>query len=536
MSSIVNNGLDLEREVREQDGTELKVGAITAFLFKAPETERRKYQPIGEVQMSNRADMMDCATRDKVNILEEDLNFAYRNGLLLPETKQWLEDNDFVVTVSGMSYVQISDAFTAIKSGTTKSGNSLKAPAQALHEWGFVPKKWMPLEEWMAFEDYHNPTRITPKIAALAKESVQRLPINYQQVQNWQFSQELHRGSLSTAGHAWDDPVNGIYQRSSGNFNHAFKLFENEFFAFDNYHDVVDGDYIKQLAPDFRFFDWGYQIGFTGQNTVIALPPISFQDRVDALNASIAELLAKISALWATMPTPAPVPTPKPPPPPIIPRSKIQAWALAIQHEEGGKPNDPNTRNRNPGNLKYTPYTASLGGKKGPAGSDGGSFCVFDTYDQGFKALCQFLTDAANNQLIPYHDPQYRTLKGFTQHYANPPANHPYAQNVARALGVPVNIQIKSLLTGISSVDNQVASKLSANIITRMDAQIVSAIVIVLITLARAFGFDLDTGMATEIVSALGVLVAAATVWYQRTTLQKAPSGIGDVNFVGQAK
>lgn len=66
-----------------------------------------------------------------------------------------------------------------------------------------------------------------------------------------------------------------------------------------------------------------------------------------------------------------------------------------------------------------------------------------------------------------------------------------------------------------------------------IDPQILSALVIVFITLTRAFGLDLDAGKATEIVSALAVLISAAVVYYQRLTLQKAPHEVGDVTFAG---
>src|SRR5262249_54468018 len=137
-------------------------------------------------------------------------------------------------------------------------------------------------------------------------------------------------------------------------------------------------------------------------------------------------------------------PTAPPAPPPSPHFSRIQPWALAIQHEEGGKPQDLNTKLKNPGNLKYSTYTESLGGKCGPEASDGGYFCKLDTYEAGFKALCQFLRDAANDQLIGFH--KARTLKAFTQVYAQPPKAHPYAENVAKALGVPVDIDIAELL------------------------------------------------------------------------------------------
>lgn len=60
-----------------------------------------------------------------------------------------------------------------------------------------------------------------------------------------------------------------------------------------------------------------------------------------------------------------------------------------------------------------------------------------------------------------------------------------------------------------------------------------SALVIVVITAARFFNIDLDSGMLTELVSAVSVLVSAIVIWYQRTTLVKAADGFGDVNLAG---
>lgn len=84
---------------------------------------------------------------------------------------------------------------------------------------------------------------------------------------------------------------------------------------------------------------------------------------------------------------------------------KVRQLALAIQQYEGWVP--PNAeyplgsrsyRNNNPGNLRYTSYTASLGAVR----MDDKNFCVFQTYEAGFDALCQFLQDAANGLLRPY--------------------------------------------------------------------------------------------------------------------------------------
>ena len=131
----------------------------------------------------------------------------------------------------------------------------------------------------------------------------------------------------------------------------------------------------------------------------------------------------------------------KKPIPPVVPPhiSKITPWALAIQHQEGGKIQDRNTRNHNAGNLKFTPYTKSLGALK----ADSGNFCIFATYDAGFKALTQFLRDACTDKLASYRSTM--TLDHFTTIYAVPP-NKNYVKGVAKDLGVEITVQIKDLL------------------------------------------------------------------------------------------
>lgn len=149
--------------------------------------------------------------------------------------------------------------------------------------------------------------------------------------------------------------------------------------------------------------------------------------------------------LYRLHPETAPTPAPVEPEPQLTPHvSRIEDWAKAIQTQEGGKPGDLNIVLNNPGNLKYAPLIASWGATKGKPASDGGWIAQFSTYDKGFQALCEFLTLGCKDQLKAFH--QSRTLKLFTQTYANPPANHPYAATVAAKLGVDVNVDIKELL------------------------------------------------------------------------------------------
>lgn len=165
------------------------------------------------------------------------------------------------------------------------------------------------------------------------------------------------------------------------------------------------------------------------------------------LIAGLRRLIAGLQAYLANrkeQPQPEPQPKPDPKPLPEIMPDRIKQWAKLIQGQEGGRPSDLNMRLNNPGNLKYTAYTASLapGCKKDVKGSDGGYFCHWDTYEHGFQALCKFLHDAANNELKYYKN---CTLDQFTEIYAHPP-NKNYATAVAAGLGVSIHISIKDLL------------------------------------------------------------------------------------------
>jgi hypothetical protein len=115
----------------------------------------------------------------------------------------------------------------------------------------------------------------------------------------------------------------------------------------------------------------------------------------------------------------------------------IEKWAKAIARMEG------DISGVNPGNLKFSPLIEKLGGKKGRKGSDGGYFALFESYDAGFKALCDFLTLACKDQLKSYHTA--RTFQKFTKIYAgNPPQN--YINQIAKEIGVLLDTDISTFL------------------------------------------------------------------------------------------
>lgn len=233
------------------------------------ELDREKCLPFGEVQRG-KEDTMDCASRSPVNILETQFNWLYRNNKLDSELKDWLLYKGYVVYKEGEFYIEFSDAFVAINSGTTRNGNSLKAPLEAIRKQGLIPKSMLPLENRMKWEDYHDPQRITKDMLELGKQFTERFTINYDRVYAEYFESALGGDMLTVAGYAWPHPQEGEYGLVQEPPNHAFMLYARPMsYAFDNYYDVVDNDFVKKLTKDYRFFEYGYRIYISSQQNCI---------------------------------------------------------------------------------------------------------------------------------------------------------------------------------------------------------------------------------------------------------------------------
>lgn len=256
---IKNYGLNWELEKAQQSEKDWFFGAGSPVcLAEIPSAERESCLPKGEVQRSDKGDMMDCASRGPVNIVETKLNWLIKNKKLSERVIDFLEDKGYI---NEAGEVELADAWIAIESGTTKNGNSMKAPLETLRKKGILPKKFLPLEKWMTWDDYHDSNRITEEMKRLAKESLRYLNFNYEKVLESQMERMLDRDILNLAGYAWPVPVNGEYPRVDDPPNHVFMgLRLPKYYIFDNYIDYVDGDFIKKLTPDYDFHRYGYRI------------------------------------------------------------------------------------------------------------------------------------------------------------------------------------------------------------------------------------------------------------------------------------
>ena len=255
-----NTGYNLEREIREQEVTDYVLGAESVKpLFEVPQGQNHLYLPAGELQNIGE-EKMSCVTRAFLNKLETDLNFALATNLLNPETVSWLKTNGYL----NENKVEFSDAYIAILSGTTRQGNSLKSPADAIHNFGLIPKKTLPQLD--TFDAENNPARITQAMRDLGKAFIARLPINYSRSEEKDFNKA---SGVIVGLYAWPEPKDGVYPRVSFSPNHCVYIWSPvRWVCFDNYLDSVDGDYTKLLAPEYDFIDIGYRIYFSGENVL----------------------------------------------------------------------------------------------------------------------------------------------------------------------------------------------------------------------------------------------------------------------------
>lgn len=244
------------REREEQQGDEWAFGAIANDLAAVPLLKRIDYLPVGVLQFNNITDTNGCASRAPLNILETKLDYFYDNGMH-PAIQMWC--NNLGYRVNGK--FALCDAYIEILSGTTRTGNSLKAPVDAIRKYGAIPAACIPLNNDMTWEEYMAPERVTQAYRDLGAQFLRRLTIQYEQVPYSQFVEATTVDGLSIALSAWSTPVDGVYPKTEGKFNHAVDRITNEIDIFDNYT-----PFVKRLAKDYTLFDWGYSLSITNQN------------------------------------------------------------------------------------------------------------------------------------------------------------------------------------------------------------------------------------------------------------------------------
>ena len=294
-----NTGLDLQLEKESLDGSEWVFGAESLYpLFTIPTKEQRILcLPDGEVQRG-KEDMRDCATRAPINLLEALFTYGVQNKRISEKNIAWLKLKGYADETGRVTF---SDRFTAIKSGTRITGNSLKAPIQSIHRDGLIPKKMFPLESWMTWSDYHDKEKITEEMTDLARVFAKRFSINYEQIPGALIKEVNESELVVVAGYAWPRPQKDVYPRTERKHNHAWINIEPEYLAFDNYIDQDGNDFVKKLATDYRFYDYAYRVFISAENPNIVDEQFSIKFFTNIIN-SLKNILAHLLSQQNTMP------------------------------------------------------------------------------------------------------------------------------------------------------------------------------------------------------------------------------------------
>jgi len=129
----------------------------------------------------------------------------------------------------------------------------------------------------------------------------------------------------------------------------------------------------------------------------------------------------------------------------------INAFALAIQQAEGWAPGSWSYVTNNPGNITDMGQPGQIGTKTNP--SSGITFPVFDTYQDGFDALCWKLNRAFNGL-----SSVYTPGMSISQFFAAYSGDQNEANNVASILGVDPNTTLAQLQANFDSGNSGVLS------------------------------------------------------------------------------
>jgi len=259
----INYGFDIEaQKTAEQDPRTWRFGASAIIEnINLDDLDWRKYFSNGVPQLGVYFDTMACVSFSAVRIQEAIFNYKIAHDMISAANLKWLNDNGYI---DENGQVNFSERYIAKLSGTTHSGNSGWAVAEAIKKYGLVPNfKWpfpdkqrTPVFDW---DDYYS--EIPAELLALGQEFKARFSFFYETIATDTASLKsgLRHSPIQVYAHAWNAPVNGVYQRTEAAINHAIANAHPEWDIMDHYVDPVDGDWEKKLAANFLFFPTGYK-------------------------------------------------------------------------------------------------------------------------------------------------------------------------------------------------------------------------------------------------------------------------------------
>lgn len=145
------------------------------FEVRIPDGNWEVYLPKDEWQYKDGVETMSCVSFSALNCIEAQLNYLLSKNKIDDKTKQFLYGNGYIED----GLVNLSDRFTAIKSGTTQQGNYLTKVADSIRHDGCIPEAHLPFigSTWA---EYHDDSVITEEMEALGKQFAEHFNIRYE--------------------------------------------------------------------------------------------------------------------------------------------------------------------------------------------------------------------------------------------------------------------------------------------------------------------------------------------------------------------
>lgn len=203
---IVRNTPPVNAVIIEHRNTDYVAGVASNIPFedRVPDSNHTKYLPednsqwLGVILNSNGqviywVDFYSCTSFSGISAIEAGLNFLYQHNRLPKEALAHFNKYGFIIN----GKFKLSNRYTAIRSGTTRQGNSLQNVIDSARKthgvlpWSMLPDptkeyfadiKETDVDEfrWKAQDRYLDPKVITPEMDAVALETIKYILISYE--------------------------------------------------------------------------------------------------------------------------------------------------------------------------------------------------------------------------------------------------------------------------------------------------------------------------------------------------------------------
>lgn len=387
---------------------------------------------------------------------EEQKRFGTESSACFIEAQQHA-DAMYQEAIYGQHDRNSAARFNALLANGTKDGGDPLQGADSIRHDGLVPEDMMPFDEKItSWEDYHSFKGVNEAaVRAVGKKDTEQNDRRYTPIfglnETYEnkidiLRREMRKGTCAVSVTAWFEK-DGLYYKPAG-------LRDWHFVAVrkvnpDNSIEIKDTyePFIKTLAP-------GFNPDFAMRRVVLKKP--TKEEQLIPLYQKLILLLKEWLGLLqnATKPPTTPVAPPNNPTPTPPPNNLLNAFCLAIQHHEGGRPQDLNIRLHNPGACRfssigylavYGKVTEYLTGNEKP-GQRG--FAKFETYEKGFLYLKNLVRiKAQKHPGWNLYDFFGNPIEGWAPDSDNNNSRR-YAQAVGKELGVDPQTFLIARLSG----------------------------------------------------------------------------------------